>query len=96
MHVKVFRFSVTGVPTDCAGTPDTTDYSLPGYFGLRIREGGRFHIKDSPSGFRDESLFVLDGELRRGGRASGKLRIVDDFDVVGVCRTGRLDWSAHK
>ena len=94
-HVKVFRFEATGVPTDCGGTPDKTDYGLPGYFGLRIR-GGAFHIKDSPSGFRDESLFVLDGELGSGGRASGTLRIVDDFDVVGVCRTGRLDWSAHK
>ena len=95
-HVKVFRFEATGVPTDCGGTPDTTDDGLPGYFGLRIRDGGRFHIKDSPSGFRDESLFVLDGKLAGGGRASGTLRIVDDFDVVGVCRTGRLEWSAHK
>src|SRR5918998_984199 len=94
-HVKVFRFEATGVPTDCGGSPDTTEYGLPGYFGLRIRDG-RFHIKDSPSGFRDDSLFVLHGRLRPGGRAKGTLRIVDDFDNTPTCSTGRVRWSASK
>ena len=96
VRVKVFRFSATGVPTDCGGSPDITDYTLPGYFGLRIHADGTFHIKDSPSGFRDESLFVVHGAMGSRGKAKGTLRIVDDFDVVGVCRTGVLDWSASK
>ena len=95
LHVKVFRFSATNVPTKCGGAPDTTEYSLPGYFGLRIKKG-RFHIKDSPTGFRDESLFVLRGVVKGHGKARGTLRIVDDFDVVGVCDTGELAWRAHK
>jgi hypothetical protein len=95
-HVKVFRFTATDVPTDCAGSSDTTELSLPSYFGLRIRDGGTFHIKDSPSGFRDESLYVVDGEIGRSGKASGTLKIVDDFDVVGVCRTGVVRWTASR
>jgi hypothetical protein len=94
-HVKVFRFEATGVPTDCGGSPDTTEYGLPGYFGLRIREG-RFRIKDSPSGFRDDSLFVLHGRVKPGGRAKGTLRIVDDFDNIPTCSTGRVRWAASK
>ena len=95
-HVKVFRFDASGVPTKCAGSPDKTGYGLPGYFGLRLRDGGRFHIKDSPSGFRDDSLFVLKGKVERGGRASGTLRIVDDFDFLPTCNTGVVDWSASR
>ena len=95
-HVKVYRFNATGVPTDCAGSSDTTEYGLPGYFGLRLRNGGKFHIKDSPSGFRDDSLFVLHGRVERGGRASGTLKIVDDFDLLPTCSTGVVDWSAHR
>lgn len=95
-NVKVFRFSATKVPTKCGGASDTTEYSLRGYFGLPIKNGGRFHIKDSPSGFRDDSLFVMRGKLTGHGRAKGKLRIVDDFDFTPTCDTGRLDWKAHK
>ena len=95
-HVKVFRFEAGGVPTSCAGSPDKTGYGLPGYFGLRLREGGTFHIKDSPSGFRDDSLFVLDGKLEAGGEASGTLKIVDDFDLLPTCNTGKVAWSASK
>jgi hypothetical protein len=95
-NVKVFRFNATEVPTDCAGSPDKTEYGLPGYFGLPLRDGGKFHIKDSPSGFRDDSLFVLHGRVERGGRASGTLRIVDDFDLLPTCSTGVVDWSASK
>jgi len=95
VHVKVFRFSATNVPTECAGAPDATEYSLPGYFGLRIKDG-RFRIKDSPSGFRDDSLFVLHGVVEGHGLASGTLRIIDDFDFLPTCDTGKLDWTAHK
>lgn len=95
-HVKVFRFSATNVPTKCGSATDTTEYSLPGYFGLRIKEGGKFRIKDSPSGFRDDSLFVMRGQLEGQGRASGTLRIVDDFDFLSTCNTGKLEWSADK
>jgi hypothetical protein len=95
-HVKVFRFDASGVPTSCADSPDKTGYGLPGYFGLRLREGGKFHIKDSPSGFRDDSLFVLHGKLEAGGEAGGTLKIVDDFDLLPTCNTGKLDWSARK
>jgi hypothetical protein len=95
LHVKVFKFSADRVPTHCPGGPDTTGYSLPGYFGLRIKDG-KFHIKDSPSGFRDDNLFVLHGRLRPGGRAKGTLRIVDDFDDIPTCSTGRVRWSASK
>jgi hypothetical protein len=94
-NVKVFRFSATKVPTKCGGASDATEYSLPGYFGLRIKKG-KFHIKDSPSGFRDDSLFVMRGKLTGQGRAKGRLRIVDDFDFTPTCDTGRLHWKAHK
>lgn len=94
-NVKVFRFSASKVPTKCGGASDTTEYSLPGYFGLRIKHG-KFHIKDSPSGFRDDSLFVMRGKLTRHGTARGTLRIVDDFDFTPLCNTGRLDWAARK
>ena len=69
----LFRFSASKVPTKCGGASDTTGYSLPGYFGLPIKNGGKFHIKDSPSGFRDDSLFVMRGKLRGHGRAKGSL-----------------------
>jgi hypothetical protein len=95
-NVKVFRFSATKVPTKCGGASDRTEYSLPGYFGLPIKNGGRFHIKDSPSGFRDDSLFVMRGRLTGHGKARGTVRIVDDFDFMPLCDTGRLDWAAHK
>lgn len=95
-NVKVFRFSASKVPTKCGGASDTTEYSLRGYFGLPIKNGGKFHIKDSPSGFRDDSLFVMRGELTGHGRARGSVRIVDDFDFTPTCDTGRLDWKAHK
>jgi hypothetical protein len=94
-HVKVYRFTATNVPTKCGGAPDTTEYGLAGYFGLRLRSG-KFHAKDSPSGFRDDSLFVVHGKVGAGGRAHGTLQIVDDFDNLPTCDTGVVDWSASR
>ena len=93
----VHEFTIKDAPTTCSSvSDDTTSYALGGWFSLSVSENGRFHVRDSPSGFRDKSLIVIKGKLRRHGRASGWLRVVDDFDVVGVCDTGRLDWAASK
>ena len=95
-NVKVFRFTALNLPTTCGGVSDTTEYSLPGYFGLKIKENRKFGITDSPSGFRDDSLFVMRGQLKRGGRAEGTVRVIDDFDFLPTCDTRKLDWRAHK
>lgn len=95
-NLGVKRFTVKDAPTKCGGSNDTTSYGLPGYFSLRVEENGRFHVKDSPSGFRDESLFVVRGKLQGGGEANGWLRVIDDFDFMPICDTRRLDWTAHK
>lgn len=94
-HIRVYRFNAEKVPTDCGGNPDTTEYGLGGYFGLRLRNG-KFHLKDSPSGFRDDSIIVVHGKVEAGGRAHGTLRIVEDFDNLPTCSTGVVDWSASK
>jgi hypothetical protein len=95
-NVKVFRFTALNLPTTCGGVSDTTEYSLPGYFGLKIKENRKFGITDSPSGFRDDSLFVMRGQLKRRGRAEGTVRVTDDFDFLPTCDTRKLDWRAHK
>jgi hypothetical protein len=36
------------------------------------------------------------GKLTGHGTARGALRILDDFDFMPTCDTGRVDWRAHK
>jgi hypothetical protein len=94
-RLEVVRFHAKRVPTDCAGTSDTANYGVVNV-GIKLEKGGRFHGEDSASGFRDDNLFVVHGRIKGDGTAKGTLQIIEDFDGIPDCNTGRVRWIASK
>jgi hypothetical protein len=37
----------------------------------------------------------VNGRLRRGGRATGTVRLFRGFDEMPICDTGTLEWKAR-
>jgi hypothetical protein len=69
----------------------------PDNFGIRhfkVNRKRRFDVEKRVGGPRSDETAIVKGSLRRGGRASGTLRLVSGFDGIPICDTGTVDWKA--
>jgi hypothetical protein len=93
---RVEGFTVTGIPYDCrdALSGITAGWSFEP--GMRVRS--RLFGRDGDwVGLPFDPVGAVAGKLRRGGVATGELKLRGELAGPGThCRTGRLEWRAGK
>jgi hypothetical protein len=91
---RVEGFTVTGVPYDCRDAPSgiTTGWSFEPRMRVRSR---RFEGRGEWVGLPLDPIGAVAGKLRRGGVATGELKLRGELAGAGThCRTGLLEWRA--
>jgi hypothetical protein len=91
---RVETFTVTGVPYDCRDAPSgiTTGWSFEPRTRVRSR---RFEGRGEWVGLPLDPIGAVAGKLRRGGVATGELKLRGELAGAGThCRTGLLEWRA--
>ena len=88
--VMVKDFHADDLTEICAVAPSR--YENFGIRAMKVRKR-RFHEVRNIE-FRGTHIAEVRGRLRRGGRASGTVRLFRGLDEVPVCDTGTLEWKA--
>jgi hypothetical protein len=89
----VMHFHVDDLPYTCAnGTTRSRDFGIR---RMRVKKR-RFGKMTYFGNFRGTEHAVVDGRLRRNGRARGTVFYTNGFDGVALCESGEMGWSAER
>jgi hypothetical protein len=88
---KVKDFHADDLTETC--TPGTSTFENFGIRGIEVHKR-RFEERRNTE-FRGSHIAVVEGRLRRGGRATGTVRLFRGFDEMPICDTGTLEWKAR-
>jgi hypothetical protein len=95
---KVRRIITANIPFDCdVGTPGATQ-TMRVLGSYRINKRKRFRGTGEAILIGADPTGKIRGQLRKGGKAVGKIRLFGELDgVVGSdCDTGVVEWRAEK
>ena len=89
----VMHFHVDDLPYTCAnGTTRSRDFGIR---RMRVKKQ-RFSKMTYFGNFRGTEHAVVEGRLRRNGRARGTVFYTNGFDGVALCESGEMGWSAER
>jgi hypothetical protein len=88
---KIKDFHADDLTETC--TPGTSTFENFGIRGIEVHKR-RFEERRNTE-FRGSHIAVVNGRLRRGGRATGTVRLFRGFDEMPICDTGTLEWKAR-
>jgi hypothetical protein len=88
---KIKDFHADDLTETC--TPGTSTFENFGIRGIEVHKR-RFEERRNTE-FRGSHIAVVKGRLRRGGRATGTVRLFRGFDEMPICDTGTLEWKAR-